>query len=439
MKVISVEGLAKSYMLKHQQAERYKSLRDELMVQARRMRKLVTLTPSGEVSPSTLEEFWALKDVSFNVEEGERLGIVGRNGAGKSTLLKILSRITEPTRGRLTIRGRVATLLEVGTGFHPELTGRENVFLNGSILGMSRREISQKFDEIVAFAEIEKFLDTPVKRYSSGMYVRLAFAVAAHLESDVLVVDEVLAVGDAQFQRKCLGRMNEISRNGRTILFVSHNMNAVRQLCTSILHMRGGEVASYSHDVDGAIRGYLQQVSDNSSNVWMNNGTEYKNPHFLPKRFYIASAAGEPLGMPIRSDQEVYVTIEADVEKYSENLTVGYAIYTKDGVCLYWSYNTDVGNADILRLESGSHVLRSKLPQRLFNEGSYELELIGGLHFTEWLFEPRRNAPMITLEIEGGVSDSPYWVNRRPTVLSPVLTWKSNGRITDCKRTGGPC
>src|SRR6185295_2097393 len=179
----------------------------------------------------TSEEFWALKDVSFEIRRGEVLGIIGRNGAGKSTMLKILSRITEPTSGRIGIRGRVASLLEVGTGFHPELTGRENIFLNGAILGMSRAEITAKFDEIVAFAEVERFLDTPVKRYSSGMYVRLAFAVAAHLEPEILIVDEVLAVGDAQFQKKCLGKMGEVSRTGRTILFVSHNLTAIRTLC----------------------------------------------------------------------------------------------------------------------------------------------------------------------------------------------------------------
>ena len=188
-----------------------------------------------------VEEFWALKDVSFEVKRGEVLGIIGRNGAGKSTLLKILSRITEPTEGRVTLRGRVASLLEVGTGFHPELTGRENIYLNGAILGMTRAEIRRKFDEIVAFAEVEKFLDTPVKRYSSGMYVRLAFAVAAHLEPEILVVDEVLAVGDAEFQKKCLGKMNSVATvEGRTVLFVSHNMAVVQHLCERVILLKNG-------------------------------------------------------------------------------------------------------------------------------------------------------------------------------------------------------
>jgi len=189
------------------------------------------------------EEFWALRGVDFEIEKGEVVGIIGRNGAGKSTLLKILSRITEPTTGRVELRGRVASLLEVGTGFHPELSGRENIFLNGAILGMSRAEIRRKFDEIVAFAEVEKFLDTPVKHYSSGMYVRLAFAVAAHLEPEVLIIDEVLAVGDAEFQKKCSGRMGEVAREGRTVFFVSHNLGAVRSLCSRCIYLRGGAVA----------------------------------------------------------------------------------------------------------------------------------------------------------------------------------------------------
>ena len=224
--VIRVENLSKKYILGKQKQERYTALRDVLVDEAKSFGRQV-LNPFGKKPPlPAIEEFWALKDVSFEIRQGDRIGIIGRNGAGKSTLLKILSRITEPTTGRVSIKGRVSSLLEVGTGFHPELTGRENIYLNGSILGMGKVEIKKKFDEIVAFAEIEKFLDTPVKRYSSGMYVRLAFAVAAHLEPEILIVDEVLAVGDAQFQKKCLGKMEEVGREGRTVLFVSHNMQS---------------------------------------------------------------------------------------------------------------------------------------------------------------------------------------------------------------------
>ena len=215
---------------------------------------------SAESDRGTADEFWALKDVSFEVQPGEVIGIIGRNGAGKSTLLKVLSRITEPSEGWIEMRGRVGSLLEVGTGFHPELTGRENIYLNGAILGMSRREIARKFDEIIAFAEIEKFLDTPVKRYSSGMFVRLAFAVASHLEPEILIVDEVLAVGDAAFQKKCLGKMDKVSRTGRTVLFVSHNMAAIKALCHRAILFDAGRV---DHDgcVDDAVNRYLLSCS----------------------------------------------------------------------------------------------------------------------------------------------------------------------------------
>jgi lipopolysaccharide transport system ATP-binding protein len=238
--IISVEGLGKSYRL-GAESPRHATFRDAMMgMLAAPARRLRALGDNGEGRDS----FWAVRDVSFEIKRGDVVGVIGRNGAGKSTLLKLLSRITEPTTGRAVLRGRVASLLEVGTGFHPELSGRENVYLNGSILGMKKVEIDRKFDEIVAFAEIEKFLDTPVKRYSSGMYVRLAFAVAAHLEPEILIVDEVLAVGDAQFQKKCLGKMKEVaSGQGRTVLFVSHNMPAVRSLCRTGIVMEGGRMA----------------------------------------------------------------------------------------------------------------------------------------------------------------------------------------------------
>jgi lipopolysaccharide transport system ATP-binding protein len=238
--VIRVENLSKRYVISHAaERGRYSTLRDTIAQGAKSLARRV-IGRDKRVTDSSREEFWALKDVSFEVKRGEAIGIIGRNGAGKSTLLKILSRITEPTIGRIAIDGRVASLLEVGTGFHPELTGRENVYLNGSILGMTRAEVKRKFDEIVAFAEIEKFLDTPVKRYSSGMYVRLAFAVAAHLEPEILIVDEVLAVGDAAFQAKCLGKMGEVAKGGLTVLFVSHNVQAINRLTSRCVYLQSG-------------------------------------------------------------------------------------------------------------------------------------------------------------------------------------------------------
>ena len=251
--IIRVENLSKRYALNHQGAERYTAMRDVLAQGARRLFRRHDGEARGR---STREDFWALRDVNFEVRQGEVLGIIGRNGAGKSTLLKILSRITEPTEGRVKIKGRVASLLEVGTGFHPELTGRENIYLNGAILGMSRVEIKARFDEIVDFAEVEKFLDTPVKRYSSGMYVRLAFAVAAHLEPEVLIVDEVLSVGDAEFQTKCLKKIESVAEGDRTILFVSHNMAAIRNLTKRSLVLRRGRL-TFGGETGAAVEHYL--------------------------------------------------------------------------------------------------------------------------------------------------------------------------------------
>ncbi len=265
--VIRVENLSKKYILGQQKQERYTALRDVLANTAKSI-SLQVLNPLAKKAPlPETEEFWALKDVSFEIKQGDRVGIIGRNGAGKSTLLKILSRITEPTTGRISIKGRVASLLEVGTGFHPELTGRENVYLNGSILGMSKFEIRKNFDEIVAFAEVERFLDTPVKRYSSGMYVRLAFSVAAHLEPEILVVDEVLAVGDTAFQEKCLGKMETVGSSGRTVIFVSHNMDSIRRLCTSALHLKAGNLKD-SGLIEPIILKYLEQFHcEQDSNI----------------------------------------------------------------------------------------------------------------------------------------------------------------------------
>ena len=261
MSIIQVENLTKKYLLSHQKTERYTTLRDTIAAKAK---GFFSSSAQQQNSFQTKEEFYALRDVNFDVNEGDRVGIIGRNGAGKSTLLKLLSRITEPTSGRITIEGRVASLLEVGTGFHPELTGRENVFLNGSILGMSKQEIKSKFDEIVDFSGVEKFLDTPVKRYSSGMYVRLAFAVAAHMEPEILIVDEVLAVGDAEFQKKCLGKMKDVSDGGRTILFVSHNMEVIQKLCNKGILLQNGKLIA-SDAIEPIVKKYMEQNTNSVS------------------------------------------------------------------------------------------------------------------------------------------------------------------------------
>ena len=253
---IKIENLGKKYIIKHQTQELlYNVLANRLRQAGRKL--LHPFRRDTAASPNT-EEFWALRGISFDIKEGERVGFIGRNGAGKSTLLKILSRITEPTEGRISMRGRIASLIEVGTGFHPELTGRENIFLNGAVIGMKRAEIKKNFDAIVDFAGVEKFLDTPVKYYSSGMYVRLAFAVSAHLEAEIMMIDEVLAVGDADFQKKCMAKMDEVShKEGRTILFVSHNMNAVSRLCNRIVYLNGGHVELDTDNVEEGTKFYL--------------------------------------------------------------------------------------------------------------------------------------------------------------------------------------
>jgi lipopolysaccharide transport system ATP-binding protein len=295
------------------------SLRDAI---ARQTRALFSTKPA-RVAPSK-EEFYALTDVDFEVEPGDRLGIIGRNGAGKSTLLKILSRITEPTAGRVTIRGRIASLLEVGTGFHPELTGRENIFLNGAILGMTRAEVRSKFDEIVAFAEVARFLDTPVKRYSSGMYVRLAFAIAAHLEPEILIVDEVLAVGDAQFQQKCLGKIEDVSTNGgRTVLFVSHNTGVIAQLCNKALLLDRGKVVT-SGETAMVVDRYVRR-DDAAPTTIEKAAAQGKN------QFVLACMADKQRNKRVdyRYDEEVVVTLELMLDEFTDDLELAMRLIDK--------------------------------------------------------------------------------------------------------------
>ncbi len=427
---ISAQGVGKKYSISHQASEPYTALRDVLTSKVKRLAGVFRspLTVLSRSKPQQTEEFWALRDVSFDIAHGDRVGIIGRNGAGKSTLLKVLSRITDPSAGRLTIRGRVASLLEVGTGFHPELTGRENIFLNGAILGMSRAEIRKKFDEIVAFSEVERFLGTPVKRYSSGMYVRLAFAVAAHLDPEILLVDEVLAVGDADFQKKCLGKMGEVSKSGRTIFFVSHNMAAIEQLCSSALLLKSGQISRLGSDVRSIIRSYLfDEGGGYSGSFWSNRADEFSNPWFTPTRFFIGDEHGNALPMPVRNDADMWVYIEANVDQLDPALTIGYAAYSQEGTALYWSYQTDGDERRWPVLRKGKNTLRAAIPKRFLNEGDYRLELVGGLHFRKWLFEPGKNCPSILLKISGGLSDSPLWLVRRPVALAPVLTWEAVG------------
>lgn len=322
--VIKVEHLSKSYIIRHQGQSGYLVLRDVITDKVRgllhKTKNLVSNRPS--VVQQSKEEFWALKDINFEVQQGDRIGIIGRNGAGKSTLLKVLSRITVPTTGRISMKGRIASLLEVGTGFHPELTGRENIYLNGAILGMHRTEIRKKFDEIVSFSEIGKFLDTPVKRYSSGMYVRLAFAVAANLESEILIVDEVLAVGDAEFQRKCLGKMQNVStEEGRTVLFVSHNMAAISKLCNKGLLLNSGQIIENSN-----IRKVLDSyISTCFQNDFYTLGSAHAEKEIFFRRIFLSRDNEKPINTFSFSD-DIYCIFELDGNKLVSEATLTFII-----------------------------------------------------------------------------------------------------------------
>ncbi|OLP18610.1 ABC transporter [Leptolyngbya sp. 'hensonii'] len=373
--LIRVENLGKRYIIGHQQREPYRTLRDTLAHQFRALNR-VFLQAFGDKPPvSRYEEFWALKNISFEIQRGDRVGIIGRNGAGKSTLLKILSRITEPTIGRVGLRGRVASLLEVGTGFHPELTGRENIYLNGAILGMGKTEISRKFDEIVAFAEVERFLDTPVKRYSSGMYVRLAFAVAAHLEPEILIVDEVLAVGDMAFQSKCLGKMESVAtQEGRTVLFVSHNMQAVSQLTNRCIVLAEGR-QKFDGRTEQAVMTYL--LAQRSS---VEEPATYQAP-VEKESNYVAWArvcTSEPQGLHCWGEAIVF-EFGLEINYPQESLCFSFQVVNahQQPVIHQWIFDSDMP----FGRQAGLVVLKCCIPKLRLYMGNYDV--------TTWFSERR--------------------------------------------------
>ncbi len=371
--VIKVDHLSKSYLIGHQKRVRYLTLRDVLAHKARGMAQRIRHPLSPNKETVQLEEFWALKDINLEIQQGERVGIIGRNGAGKSTLLKILSRITEPTKGRFMLNGRVASLLEVGTGFHPELSGRENIFLNGAVLGMKKQEIKRRFDEIVAFAEVEKFLDTPVKRYSSGMYVRLAFAVAAHLESEILIVDEVLAVGDLAFQKKCLGKMGEVGGGARTVLFVSHNMNSITSLCERCLLLEDGDIIRYG-DTKDVIETYLDRdycllKSDVETSDYrrpVNHGIKVKIKRV--KLHHNEKVAKLSLGSPF--EIEIFV----DVYTRVENISVGLSIISFDEINIIGSTSA-IDHGIYHFLEVGTYKIKARMAPFILAPGKYNIHI----------------------------------------------------------------
>ena len=357
---IKVEGLSKQYTVGA--AQQHATFYD-LLTHA--IRRPFRGKHNGAESTVVANQFWALRDINFEVQPGDVLGIIGRNGAGKSTLLKILSRITDPTEGWVTIRGRVSSLLEVGTGFHPELTGRENVFLNGAILGMTRREIQARFDEIVDFAEIEKFIDTPVKRYSSGMTVRLAFAVAAHLEPDILIADEVLAVGDMAFQRKSLGKMEDAARRGRTVLFVSHNLGAVRNLCRSVLLLENGQI-KYQGAVEEGVSSYERGLTDTTGSLARNH---FHGP--LSDRIQFSELLyrqGATLVMIVDPLQQIEIELRGSALRAFLALDLRIAIF-RDGFYLATCHDAPRGTA----MKEGSFMSRFYIPARLVKPGRYTI------------------------------------------------------------------
>ncbi|MBU2530359.1 MAG: ABC transporter ATP-binding protein, partial [Elusimicrobia bacterium] len=340
------------------------------------------------------------------------------------TLLKLLSRITPPTTGEIKLSGRVASLLEVGTGFHPELTGRENIFLNGAILGMTKKEIVERFDDIVEFSGVKQFMDTPVKRYSSGMYVRLAFAVAAHMEPDILLVDEVLAVGDAEFQKKCLGKMEEVTKKeGRTILFVSHNMAAIQELCKRSILLEKGRIKMIGL-TDAAVNAYISAGEDGTQkSKWENKEEEHGNAYYIPDSLYFSDESGNETHGPFKNNSDIYLTFEIKIKKLDSLLNFAYAVYNENNNILYWSTCSDLPSEQWPKLSEGNNKLISKIPAHFLNEGNYQIEFLGWLHNREWLSAP--NSPLrIHLKIQGGLSNSPCWREKRPGLLAPVIGWK---------------
>lgn len=384
--VIKVENLGKKYIISHLADKREQLFSSLLVNKAKNLlsrgKKVVsspfTVHPSQGLKHSPFtdsqEDFWALKDVSFEIKQGDRVGIIGRNGAGKSTLLKILSRITEPTNGRITIDGRVASLLEVGTGFHSELSGRENIYLNGAVLGMSREEIRRKFDEIVAFSEVEKFLDTPVKRYSSGMYVRLAFAVAAYLEPEILIVDEVLAVGDAEFQKKCLGKMEDVStKEGRTVLFVSHNMTPISRLCNKVIVLRHGEVA-FNGETQAGIDYYIDNNDSNSGSLDYTD----KRIHDGKLEFswfhniVVLTVDAEPV-TDLRMGEGFNIVLDFELFQSISNLEIGFCIHNLMGQ--RFSHFFAEWEGVPANYEKGRHCLECNVPELNLLPGIYEVSV----------------------------------------------------------------
>ncbi|WP_440950020.1 ABC transporter ATP-binding protein [Methanosphaerula subterraneus] len=413
---IRVKNLGKRYKL-GQQTGGYKTL-GETITRAVKS-PFQRLQRQGSEEKDEAGTFWALRDVSFEVKKGEAIGIIGRNGAGKSTLLKILSRITAPTEGTVEVHGRIGSLLEVGTGFHPELTGRENIFLSGSIMGMKKAEIEEKFDQIVKFAEIEQFLDTPVKRYSSGMYVRLAFAVAAHLEPEILIVDEVLAVGDAAFQKKCLGKMGAVAEEGRTVLFVSHNITAIRNLCKRGILLKNGKI-DIKGPIESVIETYTSEIQENRVSMsWPDPKYAPRNSNIILKDVSIRDESGKQLET-IYTDTPFNIMIHYEV--LNDNSSSGFTVtfYDNENNCIFGSINNHEPNYYNKQMSKGDYFSICKIPGDLFNNGIFNMSVnIFGKNFSD----NNLTNEVLRFEILDGSTVRGDYYGGYGGVIRPLLQW----------------
>ncbi len=411
---IKVENLGKKYIIQHQQQSRYQyNSLGELLT--RSLKKAINPIQDN-IKSQTTEEFWALKNINFEINHGDRVGIVGRNGAGKSTLLKILSRITHPTTGKISINGRVSSLLEVGTGFHPELTGRENIFLNGAILGMRKQEIQSKFDEIVDFAEVEKFLDTPVKHYSSGMYVRLAFAVAAHLEPDILIIDEVLAVGDTQFQNKCFQKIQKNNYSEKTIIFVSHDLKTIRSLCDTGIYLENGLIKELSTS-QIIVDNYIKSTQIAAKGFWKKNYSQTKEIFF--EEISVKNRSFQITNI-IPSTEQFYIEIKIQSIKTLDNAQIHIRFTNSDGVAV-----VTTANVDSLKQQSitrGQNEYRVTIPANFLQHGIYTL-IFAVMIVNVQMFDEVRDE--ISFKIEDFGNHSTTFREGRKCVVTPIFEWKN--------------
>ena len=415
---ILVRGIGKRYKIGASQ-QRADTLRDMITAQAQRIGSSLR---GKRDRANESDQIWALRDVSFEVKRGQALGIIGRNGAGKSTLLKVLSRVTDPTEGYGEMRGRVGSLLEVGTGFHPELTGRENIFLNGAILGMHKKEIEARFDEIVAFSEVEKFIDTPVKRYSSGMYLRLAFAVAAHLEPEILVVDEVLAVGDADFQRKCLGKMGDVANSGRTVLFVSHNMSAILRLTQDSIVLDKGKVilnAPSSEAVDFYLNRGLSKVGER---FWEGEEVPVSSAPFRPLAIRILDKLGQ-VSDSVRSVDPIQIEIDYELTEDVTGLRVGFYLFTTRGEPIFTSFDIDSEELfkEFTSRPKGVYTSRCTIPSNTLNEGRFLLGVNASSYGIRRYFQDDQ---ALSFSVDASGAPGTHWPEARPGPVRPVLGWE---------------